>query len=152
MSDKQEIERLKSRLKTYEQEISRQQVRIAELETLLGHLDKQLALQLSAKQHAKDLYLSIDTAIMKAIDKRGYTRRQAIKLKQLPDIKAPAGSEEHMIAVWAHDAEAYFQLRGLKEGMKLRYRVAGKFYRVTRDVSKTGAKKMYKTYKRGRTS
>lgn len=135
----------------YEQEIVRQQTRIAELEAQMQHLHKELSRQQGVKQQVKSLYLSLDGWILRQIDSRGYTRNTRLKQVEFPHLDLLAADRAELLAVArAYDVKNYFQYRERRTSMKLRYRLAGKSYRTSRDISKTGLKKVYRLTRRAK--
>ena len=135
----------------YVEEITRQQVKIAELEALLQYLHKELSNQQRLGQQAKSLYSTIDAEIMQALDKRGYTRKQHIKNTKFPAVDVSTKTKDKSMSVAReYDIQNYFQYRNLRDDMKLRYRLLSKTYRATRDTSKKGAKSVYRLTKRTR--
>lgn len=138
-------------VQTYQKEINRQQVRIAELEAQIQHLHKLLQRQESLKEQAKNLYGILDQQIIKGLDKRGYNRKKRSRDVTLPSVDLSSASREELLqAAQIYDVRRYFQYRKLSENMKLNYRIASKLYRSGRDISKHGAKSAYRLTKRGR--
>jgi hypothetical protein len=149
MSEKDKLNHLKERARTYEKEIVRQQVKIAELEAQLQYLHDALVKQEGIKEQIKILYANLDRAIIQALDKKGYTRKRRSRQVSFPTLDPAAHTrDELMVAAWIHDVKRYFQYQGLSENMKFRYRVASKIYRLTRDVSKNSAKRAYRVTRR----
>lgn len=133
----------------YGKQIARQQLKIAELEAIINHLRARLDKQQAPKQQIKDLFASVDNAIMRSIDKKGYAKKPRKTMARFPTLDISGQSKEGLlIAARSYDAKQYFQYQGLHENMKPHYRAASKLYRTTRDITKKGAKKGYKLAKR----
>ena len=139
------------RARVYEQEIFRQQARIAELEAHMQHLHKELDRQQGAKQQLKNLYVNVDGWVIRRLDARGYARKTRIKQVAFPRLDLRAASSDELLKIArTYDAKKYFQYHERREGMKLHYRLVSKAYRTTRNVSKGGLKKVYRLTRRGK--
>lgn len=144
------LNRFQEQAQTYEKEIVRQQVKIAELEALLQYLHTELSKQRSSREQVKGLYRNLDETIMQTLDKRGYSRKQSAKAVKFQPINTQGKNTSELIAAArTYDAQKYFQYRELRQGMKLHYRLASKFYRTTRNISKESVKSAYRLAKRG---
>jgi hypothetical protein len=133
----------------YEKEITRQQFKIAELETFAHYLNMELNKQQRLKQQIKSLYRSIDNKVIRTIDQKGYTRERRETLAKFPSIDLSGQSrEELMKAARLYDTQAYFHYYPLHENMKLHYRALSKLYRTTRNITEKSAKKSYRLTKR----
>lgn len=148
-SHKQSLSRLQTKSQDYENEIARQQLKIIELETTLGHLHKEITKQQGLKQQLKRLYRNLDNSIMHTINTRGYARKQSQQMAKFPIIDQNLQDKKELRKIARiYDVEQNFHYLPGKEHMKLHYRVIGKAYRQTRELAEKGFIKSYQLTKR----
>jgi FkbM family methyltransferase len=143
------VTQLLHKLKAQEKEITRQQLKASKLELLSDRLRAELESQKALKHQLKSVYRSVDDMVVRSINRRGY----AAKTKKAKYLKANLDNlskEELMRMAWVWDAESYFQYAASGKGMKLRYRIAGGIYVMTRNAAAKSAKTSYRIAKRRR--
>lgn len=139
-------------LKHYISEVSRFEHKNASLLAQLSALQGELNSAKSLRHLAVGLYTEVDNKILRSIDKHGYKRKvkktgsQQVKTAKLQQ----TSKQELLVAAKIYDTQSYFQLHSPKSTMKIRYRIASKTYRITRDASKRVAKKSYHLLKAGK--
>lgn len=103
------------------------------------------------QRRVRDLYHGIDTRIIRVIDKRGrkVSKRPVLIRLDLAQLQGASRSELLQAAV-NHDARSFFCYQAPRNSVKLRYRLAGRAYRTTRDTTKRVVMVAHGLVKRGR--
>jgi len=148
--DQKHTKDLEAKLQKYISEIRRLESKNANIQTELNKLQMEMAQSRGLRKQIKELFLELDSYIMRTIERRAYIQKPHIKKTAAIDTTKleELNAKELLNIAKIYDAKAYFRFPLLKKGKKLRYRVAGKTYRTSRDLSKKIAVKGYHLVKK----
>jgi len=149
---RRQIDELRSACSGYLEEIAKKDHKIA---TLSAHIDE---LTLLVQQNdsisglSRRLYNAVDNRIMSTINQRGAYRQAVAKVHPSLKVSADEGSESMLAKLQKYDDVEFFAYRKKVKVSRLRphYRVIGKLYRTSRDVSARAARAIHRKMRRGR--
>jgi uncharacterized small protein (DUF1192 family) len=140
------VRELEAACAMYASEIGRLEARVGELGSETGRLQAELQQKRGVRAAAHGLYRALDDSIIARIDRRGFIAKPK-KRTMLPisdEVLASDDPQALMALAQQYDTAAYFRYRASSSGMRLRYRVASKVYRLARDTALFGLKKTYR--------
>ncbi len=144
---------IESKLQKFIFENGQLEVKNAQLQMRINNLEAEISHRRGLRKLMKELYTETDSFILRTIDRRGYSKKKP-KVKKVDEIFIDnyenLTTHELLDIVKSYDVKSYFRFHTSKSGMKLRYRIASKTYRVTRDLGKKVAVKSYHQAKRSK--
>lgn len=146
----QVIKQLEARCKAYVAENTRLETKVKQLAAEVSRMRLENSQHTGIKRQVKELYSSLDQAIQHTLHVRGYNQAGANRVSIAPDVLESGSKAQLQRAAMTYDAQAYFVYNRHASKMKLRYKIASKAYRTSRDVALKSARGVYRFVKKAR--